>query len=469
MQNLMNTDPRFAPHNLHLDDPEAFRTMDPQLRELRRVPIAYRYPILAHLPANQPGVYSITGGRRVGKSTVLKQWMADLLDAGVQPRRILYLSGELIDDHHALVSLLGRVAPDGSPARPAYLLVDEVTYIRDWDRGVKYLADAGLLDDVVLVLTGSDSIVIREARARLPGRRGRASRVDFHLYPLSFSEYLDLRAVDDAQGEESTEGHELSPERAAALIAAFERYLMHGGYLTAINDMEADGRVSPATFAVYCDWIRGDVLKRGKQERFLAELLGSVIRRYGSQVTWHNLVADLSIDHPMTVASYLQLLAQMDVLIVQHALREDRLAAAPKKARKVVFSDPFIFHAVRSWLDPVDDPFAAQVEPMLANREWAGRLAEACAVAHHHRMHPTYYIKAQGEVDIAFVEGGAFQPIEVKWTGQIRSTDLKQARKYRNSLICSRMGTVAHVHGLPNELLPLHLLRLGPSPHYVAW
>ena len=253
MQNSMIGDPRFAPHNLHLDDPAVFRTMDPQLRELQRLPIAYRYPILAHLPVDQPGVYSITGGRRVGKSTVLKQWMADLLDAGVQPQRILYLTGELIDDHHALVSLLTRVTPDRSPALPAYLIVDEVTYIRDWDRGVKYLADAGLLDDVVLVLTGSDSVIIREARTRLPGRRGRAPRVDFHLYPLSFAEYLDLRDIAD-----------VGMDYAATLIDAFERYLVHGGFLTAINDMEAHGRILPATFAVYCDWIRGDMLKRGE-------------------------------------------------------------------------------------------------------------------------------------------------------------------------------------------------------------
>ena len=450
-------DPRFAPHNLHLDDPALFRTMDPQLRELQRLPIAYRYPILAHLPVDQPGVYSITGGRRVGKSTVLKQWMADLLHAGVQPQRILYLTGELIDDHHALVSLLMRVAPDRSPALPAYLIVDEVTYIRDWDRGVKFLADAGLLDDVVLVLTGSDSVIIREARSRLPGRRGRAPRVDFHLYPLSFAEYLDLKGMAD------------SPGAAAALIEAFDRYLVHGGYLTAINDMETHGRILPATFAIYCDWIRGDMRGRGKQERFLAEILGSVIRRYGSQVTWHSLAADLSIDHPMTVADYVQLLAQMDVLIVQHALREDRLAAAPKKARKVVLSDPFIFHALRSWLDAVDDPFAAQVKPVVADREWAGKLAEACAAAHHHRMHPTYYIKGDGEVDIAVVSGATFRPIEVKWTSQVRSTDLKQARKYRNSVICTRIATADRIHGLPNELLPLHLQRLGPSPHYVTW
>ena len=140
---------------------------------------------------------------------------------------------------------------------------------------------------MVLVLTGSDSVIIREARTRLPGRRGWAPRVDFHLYPLSFAEYLDVKGTADSLGD------------AAALIAAFERYLLHGGYLTAINDMEAHGRILPATFAVYGYWIRGDMLKRGKQERFLAEILGSVIRRYGSQVTWHSLAADLSIDHPM--------------------------------------------------------------------------------------------------------------------------------------------------------------------------
>ena len=183
----------------------------------------------------------------------------------------------------------------------------------------------------------------------------------------------------------------------------------------------------------------------------------------------HNLASDLSIDHPMTVANYLELLARMDVLIVQHALREDRLGPAPKKARKVVLSDPFIFHAVRSWLTPVDDPFAAQVETVLANPDWTGEAADACAVAHHHRMHPTYYIKGEGEVDIAFVEGTVFQPVEVKWTGQIRSSDLKQARKYDNSLVCSRIATAKRIHGLPNELLPLHLLRLGPSPHCVTW
>ena len=37
-----------------------------------------------------------------------------------------------------------------------YILLDEVTYIAGWDKGIKYLADAGLLAGVVLIATGSD-------------------------------------------------------------------------------------------------------------------------------------------------------------------------------------------------------------------------------------------------------------------------------------------------------------------------
>ena len=55
------------------------------------------------------------------------------------PQRIFYLTGELVDDHHALVALLTRAAPDRSPRSPRSLTK---SYI--WDRGVKFLADAGL-------------------------------------------------------------------------------------------------------------------------------------------------------------------------------------------------------------------------------------------------------------------------------------------------------------------------------------
>ena len=61
-------------------------------------------------------------------------------------------------------------------------MLDEITYIRDWDKVIKYAADSGLLERTILMLTGSDALLIQEARMRFPGRRGKSSIVDFHLY-----------------------------------------------------------------------------------------------------------------------------------------------------------------------------------------------------------------------------------------------------------------------------------------------
>lgn len=429
---------------------------------------AHRPTVLKRLPFGQPGIYTLTGGRQVGKTTALKQWMSDLLSRGVAPRDVVYLGGELIDDHHALVALLQAVLEQPAETGIRYLLLDEATYVRDWDRGIKHLADAGLLREAVLVVTGSDSVLIRESRMRLPGRRGAGDVLDFHLYPLSFHDYASL-----TRHIGSTEGPSLEalmepdvvpgPSQVQALRAAFDGYLLTGGYLSALNDYHSTGSIRRGIHATYSDWIRGDVAKRGKQERFLREVLSACLTRLGSQITWNNLAAELSIDHPATVADYVELLTRMDVLVVIPALREDRLAAAPKTARKVVAADPFILHALRSWLDPAPEPFAGLAQVMTADPVWAGRLAEMCVQTHHGRLHPTFYIKAEGEVDVAYVERARFWPVEVKWTSQGRPKDLKQVLKYRNPRMVSSLVQQV-VSGVPNEYLPLHLLRLGPTP-----
>ncbi len=62
------------------------------------------------------------------------------------------------------------------------------------------------------------------------------------------------------------------------LFSEFERYMIHGGYMTAINDIASHGRIQPATFSTYSDWIRGDMLKRGKKENLLQEILSALIQ-----------------------------------------------------------------------------------------------------------------------------------------------------------------------------------------------
>lgn len=455
-------DIRFMPHNMHREDPASFSDRDPHLRQLKQQVWIYRSFLLDRFPFGIPGIYTLGGGRQIGKTTLAKQWMALLMEKGIEAHRIYFLTGELIDDHHSLVRLVTEIL-GAMPANDInYLIIDEITYVREWDKGIKYLADAGLLENVVVLLTGSDLVIIKEARMRFPGRRGRADTVDFHLYPITYCEAVLLKKrFSPADIDQLMQPDEVPGDDALEILYdEFERYLAHGGFLSAINDMAKSNSIAPATFAIYSDWIRGDVLKRGKQEHYLREILNAVLRRYGSQVTWNALSHDLSIDHPKTISDYVEVLASMDALFVQSALLEDKLTAAPKKARKLMFTDPFIFHAVRAWLKPDSDPYRNQVSPAVSDPDVAAGLVEACAVTHYRRYYPTYYIKAAGEVDIAYVHQNRFHPVEIKWTRQIRPKSLKQILRYDNGRILTRSRQRGEIQGVPTEPLPLSLLRL---------
>ena len=455
-------DIRFLPHNIHLEHPGLFSSRDPHLQHLQKQSLIHRSELLDLLPRHNPGIYTISGGRQIGKTTLLKQWMNELLESGVAPECIIYFTGELIDDHHSLVRLLTDILNKRQDTDLCYILLDEVTYIKGWDKGIKYLADAGMLENVELLITGSDLLIIKEARMRFPGRRGTTDTVDFHLYPLSFFEAVRLnRQITSDEIERIISSNvEQDDLLINKLYDEFNAYLIHGGFLTAMNDMAMHQRILPATFSTYSDWIRGDMLKRHKQEHYLREILGAIVKRYGSQVTWNALARDLSIDHPQTVSVYAALLESMDAVFIQPALLEDKLAAAPKKARKLMFSDPFVFHAVRAWLNPCKDPFNQQVLPALNNPDWAARLTEACVITHYRRKFSTYYIKAEGEIDIAYLDENRFWPVEIKWTKQLRPKTLKQISKYPNSLILTKSKQSGRIKDIPTIPLPLALLRL---------
>lgn len=450
-------DTRFLPHNTHLENPKLFSELDPQLRLLNRQIYQYSSPLLYQLPYTVPGIYTLGGGRQIGKSTLLKQWMSLLLEKGVAPQAIAYFMGELIDDHHSLVRLMQQQLAEMPQKSMRYLIIDEVTYIKDWDKGVKYAADAGWLENVVLMITGSELVLIQEARMRFPGRRGKATQADFHMYPLSFREVVQLKNAElDIAGiiqEPSTEILEL-------LHQEFLVYLQHGGYLTAINDIAAHGRIFDATLTTYSDWIRGDMLKRGKQEHYLREILSAIIKRYNSQITWNSLAQDLSIDHPKTVADYVEFLASLDAIFIQAALLEDKLTAAPKKAKKLVCMDPFIFHALRAWIFPVSEPYETQILPAVEEPELCSGLVEACVTTHFCRHYPTYYIKADGEIDLAYIDKNRFWPIEIKWINQLRPKDLKQISKYPQAKIWTKTLHTTNILGIKTEPLVLALLQL---------
>ena len=453
-------DPQFMLHNTHLEGIEQFELRDPQLRALAKQTYIYQPCLIKKLPIDVPGIYSVGGGRQIGKTTLTKQWMVYLIQQGIMPQCIAYFTGETIVDHLSLVRQLQSYIATMPTTKRKYIIIDEVTYITQWDMGIKFLADAGVLEDVILVLTGSDLVIMQAARMRFPGRRGKAAQVDFHIYPLSFYEVLKLTQP-IADLDQQLQLTEPTVEFVWQLEKAFQTYLKYGGYLTAINDFAATQQISPFILATYSDWIRGDMIKRGKSDHHCKEFFTAMTKRLNSQVTWNALVKDFSIEHHQTVANYAALLMSMDVIYVQQALIEDKLTGAAKKARKLIFTDPFIYHAVVAWLNPTIDPYQNHIRPTLENTKLTAYLVESCVVSHFHRWYPTYYIKGTGEVDVAYIDNKKFWPVEVKWTKQLRANDLKQIQKYPNGIILGKQNQIFSVNNIMSYPLPWYLARMA--------
>lgn len=448
--------PELDIHNQFKESISRYKNHDPHLKRLIELPLVYHSPLLKEQTFNTPGIYLITGGRQIGKTTFLKQLILRLLSKKTAPKNILFLTGEIIDTHHILRQIIDRFYDSSSSHQ--YLIIDEVNYIPDWDKSVKYLADSGILEKTTVILTGSDSQIIQTAMKRFAGRRGKADKTDFIFSPLSFKEFAVLKNKEIAPPCSKIINTPLTdklPEYSQShslLNELFYEYLLHGGYLPAINEYAQKNTLSASTMNTYIHWIIGDILKYNKSEHHLHEILRGIEMTYSTPVSWNSLSKHLSIEHHQTVSDYCHILSSTHVLHIQQAIQEHKLTGAPKKNRKLYFRDPFIHHSVSHYLNP--EFSVAKIKSQFQNNEFASKYVEAVTVDHCKRMAPTYYIKgSKGEVDIALVQQKTMLPLEIKWTTRIRPEDLKQIQTYKNGIILTQAPQTRTIN--TNIVLPL--------------
>lgn len=268
----------FQVHNLFRDSVARFLRDDPHLRRAAAQPFLYVSELVNTPAFLEPGIFMLTGGRQVGKTTCLKQFLAKLLrENRLQPDQVSFLTGELIrDDTELRREIMSEL--EGKHGWQV-MVVDEIGYVKDWDKAVKFLADAGSLEQTTLLVSGSDSAILREAMKRFAGRRGRSAQVDFVFHPLGFAETVILKVpelgglVAACRNTEYIHDVPDFQEHLPQLETLFGEYLLHGGYLTAMADMIRGGRIEAATFRTYGEWLRGDILKHNKQEKYLLEVL----------------------------------------------------------------------------------------------------------------------------------------------------------------------------------------------------
>ena len=179
----------------------------------------------------------ITGARQVGKTTLMRQTIRTLLQAGAAPGAVMYATLD-----HPLLKLAGldrtlqawnELYP-APPDQPRYLFVDEIQYVPDWQTWLKHQVDFN--PRLRVAATGSAN-PLRDGAAE----SGVGRWETMPLPTLSFGEFLQLRRIAVPPGIPAPGSlHELfdwqAPDfaRVAAaaqgLTAHFHDYLLRGGF-----------------------------------------------------------------------------------------------------------------------------------------------------------------------------------------------------------------------------------------------
>lgn len=177
----------------------------------------------------------LSGARQVGKTTLLLQVVEALLESGVPPANVLYVTFD-----HPLVKLAGldgllNLWRETEPAREGieYLFLDEIQYTKDWQTWLKHQVD--FHKHRRIAVTGSATPLVTEGQESGVGR--------WHTLPLatlSFYEYLQIKKI---AAPKLPPVHSLNrlfdwrPEQFAqvgetgrGLVAHFHEYLLRGGF-----------------------------------------------------------------------------------------------------------------------------------------------------------------------------------------------------------------------------------------------
>ncbi len=144
---------------------------------------------LAQLSNRQ--VIFITGLRRIGKTTLLKMLIKDLIEnKNIEPNHILYVSlDDYLLDKNSIIEIVEeyRKIHKLKFDRYIYLFLDEITYKAYFELQLKNLYDS---HNVKIFASSSSASLLKNRKAYLTGRS-----FVFEVLPLNFEEYLLFKKI----------------------------------------------------------------------------------------------------------------------------------------------------------------------------------------------------------------------------------------------------------------------------------
>lgn len=349
----------------------------------------------------------LMGPRRVGKTVIVYHSISKLIESGVAPENILYVSletpiytGASLEKIVNIFSALLKHDREDS----LYIFFDEIQYLKNWEVHLKSLVDS--FPTFRFIATGSAA-----AALRLKSKESGAGRfTDFLLPPLTFHEYLIFTDKKDSLIE-SIDGDGFSTSDISELNRCFVDYLNFGGYPEAVFSDTVKQDISRFIKSDIID----KVLLRDLPNLYgindiqeLNKLFTVIAYNTGQEVNLEGLSQGAGISKN-TLKRYIEYFEA--AFLIKIVPRIDQAAKKFKRAThfKVYLTNPSMRAALFGPINEESGSMGALVETAIYS-QWF----------HSDGINNLYYARwKNGEVDIVYISSNEQRPdwcVEVKWS-----------------------------------------------------
>ena len=259
----------------------------------------------------------LTGLRRVGKSSLMKNFIAQLIqNYHIDPKEIFYISldlyvldgysiGEIVNEYRKIHKL--------SSSQKIYLFLDEVTSKENYQQELKNFYD---LENMKIFASSSSASLLKDTNAYLTGRER-----TIEVMPLNFKEYLQFKKIHIKKAD------------AHLYESYFEEYMQDGGMPEYVLTGDVSYLQNLIDNIITKDIIAHYNIRNGQVVKDFYKLL---MERSGKLLTFNKLanILEISVDSAKRYFHYFE-----ETYLIYSMTKYGKLNEQLKSAKKVYASD----------------------------------------------------------------------------------------------------------------------------------
>lgn len=361
----------------------------------------------------------LMGPRRVGKTVMMYHSIQRLINEGISPQNIIYISVETPIYNkiylEQLLQLACQILGKDATKEQMFVFFDEIQYLKDWEVELKSLVDTYL--NVKFIASGSAAAELKKRS----DESGAGRFTDFNLPPLTFYEYIHLKGYTNLMMPVDYEWRGVTTKAYRSvdmdrLNELFLDYINYGGYPEVVFSEKI--RENPGQF------IRHDIIDKVllrdlpslygiSDVQELNSLFTMIAYHSGAQFSYEKLSKESGVKKE-TLKKYISYLEA--AFLIKVVKRTDDTAKNYQRETqfKIYLTNPSLRCALFMPINERDVEIGDMVETAVF-AQWFPRQGVALRYANWRQG------KQQGEVDIVGLDIAKQKPtwaVEIKWSNK---------------------------------------------------